>query len=63
MYQLSNQEIEAVSGATAQDANVTAAGIAIGAAVGFLAGGPVGAVAGAISAGAHAALLSHYVFA
>ncbi len=62
MNELSNNEINEVSGATSQDATSLAGGIFVGGCVGFLVGGPVGAVAGAASAGIHALLISHYVF-
>ncbi|ATC26685.1 hypothetical protein CVUC_10160 [Caulobacter vibrioides] len=60
MYELSEQDIDEVSGAgkltsVLEDA---AAGALVGAAAGFLWGGPVGAFAGALSLGGHAALIS-----
>lgn len=58
MQEMSNKDIEMVSGASMDDAYNAAAGAFVGACAGFLMGGPVGAVAGGISGGLHGLVVS-----
>lgn len=57
MQELTDAEIDEVSGANLNDVYTLAALTTFGAGAGFLIGGPVGAAAGAASGFAHGALI------